>query len=132
MPLHTINDATNIRDLLSHLAKGNEKKLSFVVGEIHKQMARKYGRWVRELKHLRFVSEDETGDFESDNDEPEKDQATVNTKQTKKAVAIEPDPLPSTSKGPQIVRSPKSGAKTDSTPEPNIYQLRRRMVNSTT
>lgn len=125
LPLEILKNATNIRDLLQDKMKGKEKHFNFLAEEIHKQLARK--RWAPELKELRFVIEEEgEDDAETSENEPEKDDFT---NKNEPIVVRNEEPIPSTSRAPQIIRTPGKEAKT--TPAINNSRMfRKRTVHS--
>lgn len=138
LPLDILKRATNIGELiLPTVAKGNVKWLDFAIGEIHKQMPTKCGRWFSELKKLRFVILIE--DNESNHDASNVSIEHVTTektvqKQPEKQTEPEPEsePEPSTSK-PMPKSKKKAMANTSipkETPNQLTHELRSRKVNN--
>lgn len=91
LPLDILKRATNIGELvLPTVAKGKKRWLDFAIGEIHKQMPTKCGRWIRELADLRFVDP-----IEDDGASNNANENVTTTKTIEKHT--EPEPKPSTS-----------------------------------
>lgn len=61
LPLHVLENATNIREVAITIADGRNidskigRNLDLIIRQIHEQMARKCGQWTKELHELRFI-----------------------------------------------------------------------------
>lgn len=134
LPLHIIKEATNLRELFASELNGREHKFDILSRGIHEQM---HKPWAKILKNLRFVTEDTQYQADDEDVEDENDEATENVKtstkegKSTKATArksTDPEPVPSTSKQPPIVRSPKKSAKTATILDSSDRELRKRKV----
>lgn len=135
LPLDILKHATNIGELvINTVAKGHQEFLDLAITGIHKQMARKRGKWYKELANLRFIEsiDDRVHDESAEPNHGE----SYNTNQsvtTKKIVQkrTEPQPQPSTSKAmPKSIKNASKATTSNETPNQSPRLLRSRKVST--
>lgn len=128
LPLDILKSATNIGELvLPTVAKGQIEWLDFAIGEIHKQMPTKCGRWLKELANLRFIESIE--DDESNHDASNANENVITEKPAQKVTHTEPEPEPEPEPSTSTAM-PKGKKNVSKTSKPNEApkQLRSRKV----